>query len=641
MKSNNQKEPESGIVLLAKKFGKTSFASLSSVKHALKTSKVGHTGTLDSFADGLLVVLSGRLTRLVPHITNFDKKYVAFIEFGSETDTLDPTGKIINSSEKIPTKEEVETALKSFEGEIEQVPPLFSALHIDGKRASDLAREGKTAEIPARKITIFGIKLLDFKDKYALVEVHCSKGTYIRSLARDIAYKCGTFAHLEALRRTSVGPFELKDATGFDELDEFTIDSLLKNPRTDNIIEENINDEDKQKKFEIENEKIKSNLKTMNYDLAEYCGMSTATLSSYFVESYSHGKPLNSYIFSNFFSVKNNKKLPENSEIAIFYPKGKFAGVITKKGKYFSYGFVIPQDKKFVTYSWDDIISGRFSEEFKNKGTALTIGSFDGPHIGHDALFDSAIAQKEKGLISGVITFTKSLRVNKNPETYPGDIASLSQKLNVLSSKGFDFAVVIDFSPEFARIEGIDFFKILVDFCGLKHLSEGRDFHCGYKGSADMNVISDFSKEFGFFLQTVEPVMYQEKRISSSRIRECILKADFNSVKYMLERPFAIDCTKINWKSESDTVLISENLLKSKKIVLPPNGNYKVRVIFSAGSQNDDLVCNQSGKKQLSLNVKAYRSDCMLENGILRLSFSDKLINGFVLAIQFDCSDVK
>ena len=126
----------SGIVLLEKKAGKTSFSSLSVVKRALSTSKVGHTGTLDSFASGLLVVLVGKLTHLVPHITNFSKRYSALIEFGTETDTLDPTGTVVKTG-GFPAEAQVREELASFVGEQGQIPPAYSALHVDGKRASD------------------------------------------------------------------------------------------------------------------------------------------------------------------------------------------------------------------------------------------------------------------------------------------------------------------------------------------------------------------------------------------------------------------------------------------------------------------------------------------------------------------------
>lgn len=637
-RTENKKEPESGVILLAKQFGRTSFASLSSVKRALGTGKVGHTGTLDSFADGLLVVLSGRLTRLVPHITGFDKTYLALVEFGSETDTLDPTGKIVVSGGLVPSRADVEAVIPEFVGEIEQVPPLFSALHIGGKRASDIARDGKTVEMPARKITIYSIKIVDFMDKYALLEVRCSKGTYIRSLARDIAVRCGTCAHLAALRRTAVGPFSLSDAAGFSALDEFTIPSLLEHPRGG---AERRMDEKSEESLRKE---ILGGMKGMEPSLAEYCGMFPVEISPYFVDSYSNGRPLNARVMDAFFRAAGTRASSgmtagADAELAVFYPKGAFGGVIEKRGGKFSYGFVVPPRRDFVVYSWDDIVGGKFSADFRSRGTSLTIGSFDGPHIGHDALFASALSKRADGLVPGVVTFTKSLRALKNPAVYPGDIASLPQKLGVLASEGFRFAIVIDFSPDFARIEGIDFLRSLVELCGMRHLSEGKDFHCGYNGSTDMAMISGFCRDGGFSLSTIDSVLYQGQRVSSSRVRECILGADFASVRFMLERPFALDCTGFEWSESRGGGQVCLSARKSGIQMLPPDGRYDVVAVVAVGDGRKSQKQEESGVKQPSANVRAYRSDCMLEDGILRLSFSDKLIGGCVLAVQFGCPD--
>ena len=229
------KNKVSGVMLYAKTPGITSFSSLWSIKHALKTEKVGHTGTLDSFAEGLLVVLSGNLTHLVPHITSFTKTYQAVVCFGKETDTLDPTGDVVKTGAAV-SKEQIEVALKKFTGAVLQVPPVYSALHVDGKRASDLVRGGNEIHLESRQVFVYKNELLDFKESsendacsYALLEIVCSKGTYIRALARDIAYSLGTCAHLCALRRTKVGPFELKDAACFGELKEFSIENGIQN----------------------------------------------------------------------------------------------------------------------------------------------------------------------------------------------------------------------------------------------------------------------------------------------------------------------------------------------------------------------------------------------------------------------------
>lgn len=579
-KANNE---ISGIVLLKKQAGKTSFSSLSSVKRALGTTKVGHTGTLDSFADGLLVVLVGHLTHLVPHITNFDKTYRALIEFGTETDTLDPTGQIIKKG-KIPSKEDVLSVLPCFIGEIEQVPPVYSALHVDGKRASDLVREGKNVELKARKITISSIKLIDFYDNFALVEVSCSKGTYIRSLARDIAAKCDTVAHLKELRRTRVGPFNLENAV--DE-ENISADSLL----------------------------------PMTRNLASICGMDSFVLSSQAVPAFNNGRPLHSSMFVRDFNSDFSKK-----EIAVFYPDSKFAGVITRSvsGNHekLSYGFVIHSEPKMKIYSWEQLVQGKFNSEFRDRGIALTIGSFDGAHLGHRALFNAVLSQKEKNLVPGVLTFTKSLRGYKNPETYEGDVVSLSQKIENLRDAGFEFAVIVDFSLDFGRIEGRDFLSILVKNCGLKYLAEGIDFKCGYKGSTGIENIKKIALEYDFSVDIIPSVIYDCEKVSSSRLRKCILEKEFSKVQDMLLKPFELDCSGWKWKTENNQIY---SLLQKGAQLLPPDGNYRVKVISYFNMQ-------KTGEAQ---NYRAADADCTLDNGVLRLSLSDNLISGFVRSIQF------
>jgi len=207
--SSTQKKTANNIILWHKKEGETSFQSLGKLKRELGTRKVGHTGTLDKFASGLLIVLSGKLTRLNPLFTGMDKCYRAEIAFGSETDTLDPSGEIIHQAE-VPSHERVEKELQKFLGPQEQIPPLFSAIHIDGKRAWKRALAGEEVEMKPRSIVLHRLDILGWEDNRLLLEVECSKGTYIRSLARDLALACGSRAHLSALCRTSVGPFKLE-----------------------------------------------------------------------------------------------------------------------------------------------------------------------------------------------------------------------------------------------------------------------------------------------------------------------------------------------------------------------------------------------------------------------------------------------
>ncbi|MDE5898062.1 MAG: tRNA pseudouridine(55) synthase TruB [Treponemataceae bacterium] len=221
-----------GVVLLAKEPGVTSFSALASVKHAMGTSKVGHTGTLDSFASGLLVVCVGPLTRLASRITEFDKTYEAAVLFGTQTDTLECTGTPVRTA-PLPGPEALAAAVAAWTGTVRQRPPEFSAIHINGKRASDLARRGAAAEIPERQVTVHSADvrrlLLDDAGRVSAAHIsfHVSKGTYIRSLARDIAASCGSAAHLAGLRRTAVGAFSLADAAGASRLEPFSLEREL------------------------------------------------------------------------------------------------------------------------------------------------------------------------------------------------------------------------------------------------------------------------------------------------------------------------------------------------------------------------------------------------------------------------------
>ena len=302
-----------GIVLLAKKPDITSFSALNSVKKAIGIRKVGHTGTLDSFAQGLLVVCTGRLTRLAGNITEFDKSYKAVIKFGEETDTLEYTGKVIKTA-PLPTEEELRKVIPQFTGKIMQQPPVFSAIHVDGQRASDLARGGVATEIPARPVTIFKAEILDVKCdsdnkvQYALIDFRVSKGTYIRSLARDIGLAVGSAAHLVGLYRTAVGDFKVENAAGYSKLNDFTIDNVLNDIKgnleliargqpiaiREKFVKGNIPQEELDLQQEIRDKKV-----DVDKNTAKKCGFEILDLStSEALDDFRNGRPLRSYMFT-------------------------------------------------------------------------------------------------------------------------------------------------------------------------------------------------------------------------------------------------------------------------------------------------------------------------------------------------------
>jgi tRNA pseudouridine55 synthase len=230
-----------GWIILDKPLGMGSTQGVGAVKRALREGgypkvKVGHGGTLDPLATGVLPIAVGEATKLAGRMLDSDKIYDFTIQFGSETDTLDLEGKVIAQSDVLPTLAEIEAIFPRFTGPIEQVPPAFSALKVDGKRAYDLARAGEVVELQSRRVIIHslrcfvsscGIESLSRNNeatKLGLDEItltaHVSKGTYIRSLARDIAQALGTVGHVTMLRRTKAGPFSLENAISLDILFE-------------------------------------------------------------------------------------------------------------------------------------------------------------------------------------------------------------------------------------------------------------------------------------------------------------------------------------------------------------------------------------------------------------------------------------
>lgn len=210
-----------GVLLLDKPVGLSSNHALQRAKRAMDAQKAGHTGTLDPFATGLLVCCMGRATKISGAMLNADKSYLATIAFGRETDSGDLTGIVVNEAAadfEGVSQERLNTVLDSFVGTQLQTPPMISALKRDGKPLYEYARQGIVLEREPREITIRDIELLEATPTSANIHVHCTKGTYIRTLAQDIGRVLGCYAHLSALRRTRVGPFLLDAAIELEAL---------------------------------------------------------------------------------------------------------------------------------------------------------------------------------------------------------------------------------------------------------------------------------------------------------------------------------------------------------------------------------------------------------------------------------------
>ena len=309
MSAAKREAAPSGLLLVNKQAGVTSFEALSPIKRALATGKVGHTGTLDKFAQGLLVVLSGNALKLSQWFSNCDKQYEACICFGIETDTLDPEGEIVSQA-PLPSREAVEKILCRFIGPIMQTPPVYSAIHVNGKRASALARSGQAPEMKERQVHIYSLTLRSWDSPLCHIHVHCSSGTYIRSLARDIARAVGCCAHLSGLTRTHVAGFRLADAVSSDA----SADSLY------------------------------ASLRPLDRELFKALGLALFEVSTEDAEKIIHGRPL-SLILDNKQPVLPDPASQFESRpgfsVAVF-SDNTFIAIVEKTGDIWKYGYVNP-----------------------------------------------------------------------------------------------------------------------------------------------------------------------------------------------------------------------------------------------------------------------------------------------------------
>lgn len=218
----------SGIININKEVGISSNKCVSLVKKAFDMRKVGHTGTLDLEASGVLPIVIGKATRVSDFLMDEKKEYITEAVFGKRTDTLDYAGKVIESSDYEFTKEELEEAMEKFKGKIIQSPPMYSAIKVNGQKLYDLARKGIEVERKKREIEIFSFELIDFDFPKASFKITCSKGTYIRSLIDDLGEALGSFAYVNSLSRTKVGDFFIEDAIKSEEILDINYDELLK-----------------------------------------------------------------------------------------------------------------------------------------------------------------------------------------------------------------------------------------------------------------------------------------------------------------------------------------------------------------------------------------------------------------------------
>ena len=269
-----------GFLNVYKPKGKTSHDVVAILRRVTKIKQIGHTGTLDPFAEGVLPICIGRSTRLIEFLDD-DKAYIGKVQFGSSTDTYDIEGQITNSSSVKITREELEESLVIFRGEIEQIPPIYSALKVNGKKLYEYARNGEEVEIKPRKVFIKKLELnsFDYETQSAELYIECSKGTYIRSIANDLGENMKSFAHLASLKRVKAGRFLIENSVKLEELGDV--------------------------------ESVKNNL----INPLEYLNMPIYELNQKELEAVSHGNSIKINTKDGFIALLSNEKLIAVAEI--------------------------------------------------------------------------------------------------------------------------------------------------------------------------------------------------------------------------------------------------------------------------------------------------------------------------------------
>jgi len=295
-----------GIVNVLKPPNMTSHDVVAFIRRTIQFKKVGHTGTLDPMAAGVLPVCVGKATKIVEKLQEDKKTYRAEITLGQVTDTQDCWGQVLETHPVTCSEEEFHAAIMSFVGDIDQIPPMFSALKVGGKKLVDLAREGKVVEREARRRTVFSIEIIDLNDSKAVFLVTCSKGTYIRTLCHDIGQKLGCGAHMSFLLRESSGRFNLEDALTLEE-----IRLLAQNDQLDKIFQ------------------------PIEKGLPEYASIQ---IDEEALQKLSNGVKLNLYKFTGDLNLEQHDKL------LVFYEERLFGlAQVSRDGSYFK----VLMDKKF------------------------------------------------------------------------------------------------------------------------------------------------------------------------------------------------------------------------------------------------------------------------------------------------------
>lgn len=520
-----------GILLINKKKGITSHDVISIVRKKLNIKKVGHCGTLDPMATGLLIILIGKATKLSDYIMKNRKTYLAKVKLGLLTDSYDITGNILENKDFTVDKDKLIEVLKSFVGDVKQIPPMYSAIKVNGKKLYEYARKGVEVKRKERLVKIHSMELLDFNGKDEFV-INCdvSSGTYIRTLAFDIGRKLNTYGTLLELQRNSISNFNLNECLNIDDIQSIDLEEL--NYRI------------------IPMEKALLNFEKFSYP------------------SYFYDKLLN--------GIKFQTEKDFEDKIFRLYCRDEFIGLgrmEVDNGRNYMALF-----KKLIR--WEMIVIDIDLNYVAEKNSIIALGNFDGVHKGHRKLLESTVKiAKEKKLKSAVLGF-KSHSSNMYSENKKKILTTNTSKFKIFSDLGIDIVYLIDFNKEFMSMSPMEFLKdFLQEKLKVKGLVVGYDYTFAYKKAGDVNYLKEHSYLFNW-LDIIEEQTWQGQAISSSLIRKLISEGKIKEANFLLDSNFTVMGKVVHNKGLGQKMgYPTANLELCDNYIIPRYGVYDTDII--------------------------------------------------------------
>ncbi len=518
-----------GFININKEGGASSHAAVAAIRRLLHIKKVGHAGTLDPMATGVLPLCIGKATRLADYLTLERKTYLARIVFGAKTDSYDADGAIIAQADASHLlKEDILALLPQFIGDISQIPPVISAIKKDGVPLYKRARRGEEVVVPARQVHIYDIKVKDacfgIANPYLDLEIDCGKGTYIRSIAHDLGEKAGNYAHLGSLVRLKVGNFEQKDGYTLGQIEQM----------------------------------VAAN----DYSFIIPMPQGIAHIKPFTVPD----KALNRLLHGN------EWRMPEAEPAAT-------VRVMTTGGQLLGIGHIDIYPSGGYALYMDKVLADNI--DIMTSYTAVAIGNFDGIHMGHQQLVEALKNQQEKhGGKVAIITFKPHpLQLIKGIS--PTLLNTALEKQHLLKDKwGIDELIELDFNALLMNLSPRQFIEeIVVKRYRAQQVIVGFNFSFGYQGRGKAADLEELGIEFGFRTQIIQAVKSAYGLISSSNIRQAIQRGDIEAANAMLGYWYPLSGMVIKGQQLGRSLgYPTANFLPPPNKVLPPCGVFAVRV---------------------------------------------------------------